>query len=525
VSDGSDFASFVVARWPVLVRSLVLLGHATKDAEAAVESGLARCQPSWESVRDSGDVDAHVYRVVLDQVRHATASEHDDEGPPPLLDPMLPDQPERVQLLAELETALGRLPAELRTVLVLRFASGLDPDQVAAVLGVPMAVLHERETRGTSELASSADWDRVRADGFEPSGLFPDAAEMIPVHNPPVDAVLGRAAAARTRRRQWTVGIAAGVVVVLAVSTWLATRPTGPQLPESVVTEASNPANIEWYANQVLHLPEVTVEVPGVSELVEMPDGVVYGTADGLVAYVRGDGTLVKLGEALPGTRVVGSLERGWVAWVGPGEPFDRLVIHDVVRERSVASRSVTKGTRIVALDGDEVYYTTRGRDWSWQPLDGEPSWTRGGTLVDVASGVRVSQVKDERLRIEQPLFDVEVDVPGNGAILSDDGDYLLTSVDTPDPETVVLYDAASGEAVDVGLTRAEIAIQAAFDPDGAAAFMVKHRANEPEPGQELRLSTTGPTILRSCEFEFFEPECETMTQFAGNSGKTLLPH
>jgi hypothetical protein len=54
---------------------------------------------------------------------------------------------------------------------------------------------------------------------------------------------------------------------------------------------------------------------------------------------------------------------------------------------------------------------------------------------------------------------------------------------------------------------------------------MVKHRANEPEPGQELRLSTTGPTILRSCEFEFFEPECETMTQFAGNSGKTLLPH
>ena len=259
--------------------------------------------------------------------------------------------------------------------------------------------------------------------------------------------------------------------------------------------------------------------------MVQVADGVVYGDEEGLVVQVRGDGSLVKLGETVPDKPVVGSAERGWVAWVRPGETVDRLVVRDVVRGEVVASRSVAKGATPVALDRDTVLYTTPGWDWTWQPLEGEPTRTRGGDLLDVASGVRVSQLEEGRLRITQPLFDVEVTVPGDGAILSDDGDYLLTRVDEPDPQTVVLYDAASGDVVDVGLSREEVAIQSAFDADDDAVFLVEHRANEPEPGQELRLSTTGPTIMRSCEFRFFEPECRTVTQFASNAGEPLLPH
>ncbi len=185
----------------------------------------------------------------------------------------------------------------------------------------------------------------------------------------------------------------------------------------------------------------------------------------------------------------------------------------------------MAKGATPVALDRDTVLYTTPGWDWTWQPLEGEPTRTRGGDLLDVASGVRVSQLEEGRLRITQPLFDVEVTVPGDGAILSDSGDYLLTRVDEPDPQTVVLYDAASGDAIDVGLSREEVAIQSTFDADDDAIFLVEHRANEPQPGQDLRLSTTGPTIMRSCEFRFFEPECRTVTQFASNAGEPLLPH
>jgi len=526
VSDGSDFAAFVVARWPALVRSLVLAGHDPGSADEAAVTGLARCQPSWDRVRDTGDVDAHVYRVVLDQADHGGREHADDPDgdPAPLLDLVLADRSERVQLLAGLEQAMAKLPAEVRTVLALRFVAGLEADQVAAALGQPFVAVQEREWRGVRQLAVAADWSQLRPGGFEPSEVFLEAGEVIPVRNPPVDEVVGRAAAARQRRRRWAAGGAAAVVVVLAVSTWLSTRPSGPQLPDSVVTTDDNPANIEWYANHTLHLAGVTVELPQISVMVPVADGVVYGDQDGLVAQVRGDGSLVKLGETVPDRPVVGSLERSWVAWVEPGETVDRLVVRDVVRGEMVASRPVAKGAQPVALDGDEVYYTTPGRDWTWQPLGGEPTWTRGGDLVDVASGVQVSQVETGQLRITQPLFDVEVTVPGQGAILSADGDYLLTQVDEPDPQTVVLYEAASGDVVDVGLTREDVAVAAAFDSDGAATFLVEHRANAPEPGEDLRLSTTGPTIMRSCEFEF-GPECETVTRFASNAGVSVLPH
>ena len=526
MSDGSDFAAFVVARWPALVRSLVLLGHVPEAADEAAVAGLARCHPSWDRVRDDGDVDAHVYRAVLEQVARV-APEHGhgpDDDRPPLLDLVVSDRSERFELLAELEKALSRLAAEVRTVLVLRFAASLEADQVAAVLAQPVVAVQEQERRGMVQLSSGAEWARLRPGGFEPTEVFLDAGDVIPVRNPPVDDVLGRAAAARQRRRRWAAGAAAAAVVVLAGWTWWGTRPSGPQLPETVVTEARNPANIEWYANRQLHLPDVTVEVPQISDMVQVADGVVYGDEEGLVVQVRGDGSLVRLGETVPNRPVVGSTERGWVAWVQPGETVDRLVVRDVVQGEVVASRSVTKGATPVALDGDKVLYTTSGRDWSWQPLAGDPTWTPGGDLVDVASGVRVSQVDGHRLRITQPLFDVVVTVPGDGAILSSDGDYLLTRIDEPDPQTVVLYEAASGDVVDVGLGREDVVVAAAFDDEGAATFLVEHRANEPEPGQDLRLSTTGPTIMRSCEFEF-GPECVTKTQFASNAGVPVLPH
>jgi hypothetical protein len=413
-------------------------------------------------------------------------------------------------------------------VLVLRCAADLEADQVAVVLARPIMVVEEEERRALLQLAGGAEWARLREGGFEPNEVFLEAGEVIPLRNPPVDDVLARAAAARQRRRKWAAGAAAAAVVVLGASTWLATRPSGPQLPESVVTQEQNPANIEWYANRALHLPDVAVELPQISDMVPVAGGVVYGDEEGLVVQVKGDGSLVKIGETVPDRPVVGSDERGWVAWVQPGDTVDRLVVRDVVRGEVVATRTVPKNATPVAIDGDSILYTTPGRDWRWQPVAPvgvEPTWTRGGDLLDVASGVRVSQPEPGRIHITQPLFDVEVDVPGDGAILRDDGDYLLTEVDEPDPHTIVLYDAASGDPVDVGLSREEVAVQAAFDADGAAVFLVEHRANAPEPGQDLRLSTTGPTIMRSCQYEFFEPECRTVTQFASNVGEPLLPH
>ena len=430
-----------------------------------------------------------------------------DADHPPLLDLVVSDRSERVELLAELEKGLSRLPEDVRSVLVLRFAASLEADQVAAVLAQPVVAVKEQERRGLLHLSSGAEWARLRPGDSSATEVFLDAGDVIPVRNPPVDDVLGRAAAARQRRRRWAAGAAAAVaVVVLAGWTWWGSRPSGPQLPESVVTEARNPANIEWYANRELHLPDVTVEVPQISDMVQVADGVVYGDEDGLVVQVRGDGSLVRLGETVPDKPVVGSTERGWVAWVQPGETVDRLVVRDVVQGEVVASQSVPRARHRWPSTGTRSSTRPQAGTGPGSRSRVSRPGRRGGDLVDVASGVRVSQVEEGRLRITQPLFDVEVTVPGDGAILSDDGDYLLTRVDEPDPQTVVLYEAASGDVVDVGLAREEVAVQSAFDDDDDAVFLVEHRANEPEPGQDLRLSTTGPTIMRSCEFRFFEP-------------------
>ena len=63
--DDTDFAAYLAARWPFLVRTLVLLGCGQQEAEQVAQTGLARCYRDWERVRRSDDVDAYVYATVL----------------------------------------------------------------------------------------------------------------------------------------------------------------------------------------------------------------------------------------------------------------------------------------------------------------------------------------------------------------------------------------------------------------------------------------------------------------------------
>ena len=150
--------------------------------------------------------------------------------------------------------------------------------------------------------------------------VFREAAEGVPVGQPPVDEVVALAVARRRRGRAWTGGVLASAVLVVGVATWVTTRPPDDGLPDATVRSEVNPANIEWYANGVLHLREVTVNIPQVSTMVQVPDGVVYADRTGGVVLVNQQGTLTKLGKSEPGTPLVASpIERGWVAWLEPG--------------------------------------------------------------------------------------------------------------------------------------------------------------------------------------------------------------
>ena len=57
--DDADFEAYLAARWPTLVRSLVLIGLPPAEAEDVVVTGLARCRTAWRRLQDVDDVDAH----------------------------------------------------------------------------------------------------------------------------------------------------------------------------------------------------------------------------------------------------------------------------------------------------------------------------------------------------------------------------------------------------------------------------------------------------------------------------------
>ena len=61
-----DFTGYVGARWPSLVRTLVLLGCPIDLAPDVVTEGLARCRRGWRETAEHDDLEVVVHRAVLE---------------------------------------------------------------------------------------------------------------------------------------------------------------------------------------------------------------------------------------------------------------------------------------------------------------------------------------------------------------------------------------------------------------------------------------------------------------------------
>lgn len=349
--------------------------------------------------------------------------------------------------------------------------------------------------------------------------VFHEAGGAIPVGDPPVEEVLALAGARRRQRRHRAAALVALLVGVVLVGTWLGTRGPAPQ-PDPEVVAARNPADIAWYANGILHLPEVIVRLPRLADIAAVPDGVVYADQDGRVALVDRAGTVTELDGTAADGQLASHRDRGWVAWVARGSGPE-LVVHDTLARREVARRPVDAAAVVVAVDQDFVYYTVDGESWAWQLPDGEPVALRG-QLADVASAVRAWQTTPDTLRVSQPLFDIDVDVPGTGAVLSEDGELVLTRSDANVPGQVRVYEAASGKDVFSGVWPDEIALAAAFGADHSVTYVVARREHLHEGSEYMRLSDSGPHLLRTCDLD--DGTCRTISQFGPDTGRPLLP-
>ncbi len=351
--------------------------------------------------------------------------------------------------------------------------------------------------------------------------VFRAAGVAVPVTPPPLDAVVALSRRRRLRRTQWLVGGSALALVLAGAVTWAVSRGPAP-LPQPEVVRATNPAEVPWYANRTLHLDDVEVVVSGIRDLVEVPDGVVYADRDGRVVLVDQQGRLTELGRTGTHDPITGELERGLVAWVDVTGEEPELVMHDTLGQREVGRMPVDDAARPVALDQERVYYTIEGESWSWYPPNGVPEPQPGQQLVDVASMVRAWQVEDGLVRVTQPLFNVEVRVPGVSASLTDDGDLVMTRDNSRLEDEVRIFVAGSGDELDTGLSDADVALAAAWGPGHTATYVVAHRANAPEGSDFVRLSESGPLLLRTCDLD--TGECRSLTQISHNSGVPALP-
>jgi DNA-directed RNA polymerase specialized sigma24 family protein len=151
--NDADFAAYFTARWPLLVRTLVLLGSARREAEELARTGLAHCYAEWDRVLEADDVDAHVYRAVLECWHKALSHRGREEAPEVLLEADTGgDLSDQVLLRQALQAQLGRLDAEHREPVVLRFVADLTERQVAEVLDVPVGTVRSRVSSALADL-------------------------------------------------------------------------------------------------------------------------------------------------------------------------------------------------------------------------------------------------------------------------------------------------------------------------------------------------------------------------------------
>jgi RNA polymerase sigma-70 factor (sigma-E family) len=140
------FAEFVRGRWSALVRLGYGLTGDQRLAENLARSALAKAYASWPRVIRAGSPDVYVRRTILNashgrfRWRRARASQ-------------TCGQDDRSALM----TALLRLPAGQRSVVLLRYWMNMTEAEVAEALGCSVGSVKSQASRALAKLRVSED--------------------------------------------------------------------------------------------------------------------------------------------------------------------------------------------------------------------------------------------------------------------------------------------------------------------------------------------------------------------------------
>lgn len=437
-TDRAGRVAHATSRWPVLVRTLVLLGLPLAEAERVAALAVATVVAST-GADDHDDHDVALFAAALD------AWERDAE-------PWW-REPTASGLDEPLERSLDLLDPAARARLVLEQVARLAPQQVdEVVLGSLTAA---------------------------PAGLAPAvaaAAEAIEVAGP-VPGEVERVSRSR-RRTAVAAGVAAAAVLVAGVvvlggggedpspdGVGEATVGLPRELPISDRVLARVP--VPWYDGTSLHVGDVTVELPGLGELEVASDGVAGVLDDGTVIVVNLSGGVTTLGTAPDGV-IAGSPSSPGIAWI---DEAGSLVVANTPSSR--LDMPLPAGAVVVGRDGPTTYVDLP--DGHLEVQDAGRYVRRAGPApVAAAGGVRV----DERvggsaagLVVTGASDDLELDWLDEVG-LSEDGRYLFGIRGAVGVDTVV--DLGSGREVRLAITEDRQVVDAAFgEPDDPDALVL----------------------------------------------------
>lgn len=130
----ADYAEYVAARWPALLRTASLLIGDHAEAEDLLQSVLVTVYVKWSRVSAADSIDAYVRKMLVNELlgrKRRTQRRTDRHHLIPIEPASLDDPADRLTLWSSLAT----LPRRQRAVLVLRYYEDLTEAQIAEALG------------------------------------------------------------------------------------------------------------------------------------------------------------------------------------------------------------------------------------------------------------------------------------------------------------------------------------------------------------------------------------------------------
>ncbi|MFC9929902.1 SigE family RNA polymerase sigma factor [Streptomyces sp. NPDC127190] len=157
-TGAEEFQSFMVGRWPRLMRTAFLLTGEQHAAEDLVQSTLERVFVAWSRVGRADEPDAYVRRVMINlharkhrrRLKEYLAPK-DDSG----LVPEVADTGDRIAQADDRRTllkALAQLPVRQREAVVLRYWEDLTESQAAEAMGCSVGTVKSNAAKGIAKL-------------------------------------------------------------------------------------------------------------------------------------------------------------------------------------------------------------------------------------------------------------------------------------------------------------------------------------------------------------------------------------